>query len=53
MQSAPESYELRDDMPEYDTSRPTSHNQYEDDGYAESSTLLDTETSAQELPSRE
>ncbi|KAK7682670.1 hypothetical protein QCA50_014053 [Cerrena zonata] len=51
MQSAPESYELRDDMPEYDTSRPTSHNQYEDDGYAESSTLLDTETSAQELPS--
>lgn len=55
MQSAPETYELREDMPEYDASRslPASRtNQYEDDSFTESNTLLDNET-IEELPSSE
>ena len=51
MQSVSESYELRRSMPN-DTSLPSSRNQYEDDSYAESSTLLDNEP-PEELPSSE
>ena len=50
MQSVSESYELRHSMPN-DTSLPSSRNQYEDDSYAESSTLLDNEPSEELLSS--